>query len=72
MTAAIARGVARGEFRAVDPQHVARLCVAPVLLAAIWRTTFAQFDTTPFDDRRFLETHLDILLRGLAADGDTV
>ncbi len=28
----IERGIARGEFRKVDPQHAARLCVAPILL----------------------------------------
>ena len=40
----VARGMARGEFRDVPPEHVARLCIAPVLLTAFWRTTFAQFD----------------------------
>lgn len=70
MSAVIARGIERGEFRNVDPQHAARLCIAPVLLAAVWRTTFAQFDVTPYDYQGFLETHLDVLLRGLAANGD--
>jgi AcrR family transcriptional regulator len=63
----IERGIARGEFRKVDPQHLARLCVAPLLLSIFWRTTFAQFDETPFDYPKFNETHLDILLRGLSA-----
>ncbi|MBS0277168.1 MAG: TetR/AcrR family transcriptional regulator [Proteobacteria bacterium] len=70
MSAVIARGIERGEFRKVDPQHAARLCVAPVLLAAVWRTTFAQFDAAPYDYSGFLQTHLDVLLRGLAPDGD--
>jgi AcrR family transcriptional regulator len=63
----IERGIARREFRKVDPQDAARLCVAPVLLSIFWRTTFAQFDSTPFDYQKFIDTHLDILLRGLGA-----
>jgi hypothetical protein len=70
MSAVIARGIERGEFRKVDPQHAARLCVAPVLLAAVWRTTFAQFDVAPYDYSGFLQTHLDVLLRGLSPVGD--
>jgi hypothetical protein len=69
LSAVIARGIARGEFRKIDPQHAARLCIAPVLLAAVWRTTFAQFDAAPYDYRGFLDTHLDVLLRGLSPDG---
>jgi len=69
MSTVITRGIARGEFREVDPQHAARLCIAPILLAAVWRTTFAQFDTQPYDYQGFLDTHLDTLLRGFAPDG---
>ena len=69
ITAVIARGVAQGEFRPIAPQFAARLLIAPVLMIAVWRTTFAQFDAEPFDNEGFLETHLDTLLRGLAPDG---
>jgi AcrR family transcriptional regulator len=69
MAGVIARGIARGEFRKMDPQHAARLCIAPILLAAVWRTTFAQFDAAPYDYHGLLETHLDVLLRGFSADG---
>jgi len=58
---AVARGVTRGEFRAVEPQHAARLCIAPLLLAAIWRSTF--------DLEGLIETHIDVLLKGLSVDG---
>jgi len=68
MSAVIARGVARGEFRPVTPAHVARICMAPLLLAAFWRTTFAQFDAEPYDYQGLIETHIDLLLRGLAPD----
>jgi len=69
MSAVIARGVERGEFRALVPVHAARLCIAPLLLAAIWRTTFAQFDTEPYDYQGLIETHIETLLRGFAAEG---
>lgn len=63
----IAKGIAQGEFRELAPQHVARLCVAPLLLAAIWRTTFADQDDTPYDVAGLIETHIDVLLIGLSA-----
>ena len=70
MQSVIARGIARGEFRAVASEHAARLCIAPLLLAAFWRTTFARFDATPYDTGGLVETHIDVLLRGLAAEGE--
>ena len=73
MSGVLAKGVARGEIRelppGVPPEYVARLCVAPIIMSVIWRSVFAQFDTAPFDYKKFLELHLDILLRGLAPQG---
>ena len=63
------RGVARGEFRALPTEHMARICIAPILLAAIWRTSFARFDSEPYDIEGLIETHIGVLLRGLAIDG---
>ena len=69
-TAVIERGVARGEFRALPAAHVARICVMPLLLIAIWRTTFAKVDAAPYDFEGYVNTHVDLMLRGLAADGE--
>ena len=66
----IAHGIARREFRDIAPEHAARLCIAPILLAAVWRTTFAKIDTTPYDLEGLIETHIDVLHRGLAAEGE--
>jgi AcrR family transcriptional regulator len=63
----IRRGTERGEFRAIAPEHAARLCVAPILVIAIWRTTFAQFDAQPYDYEGLIEAHLQVLLQGLEA-----
>jgi AcrR family transcriptional regulator len=68
MSGVIARGMELGEFRKVAPEHVARICIAPILLAAFWRTTFAQFDSEPYDYQGLIETHIDTLLRGLSPD----
>jgi AcrR family transcriptional regulator len=65
----IERGIAQGEFRPLPPHHVARLCVAPVLLSAIWRVTFAHLDAEPYDYQGLIDTHLDVLFRGLAPEG---
>ena len=60
-------GVEQGEFRNIAIPHAARLCVAPLLVAAFWRTTFGQFDTQPYDYAGLIETHIETLLKGLAA-----
>jgi AcrR family transcriptional regulator len=65
----IAKGVARGELRDLPPDYVARLCVAPVVMSIIWRTVIAPTDVVPFDYRKFLDLHLDVLLKGLAPEG---
>ena len=66
--AEVERGIARGEFRPVDPGHGARLLVAPVLLAAIWKSTFEAHAGAALDAPAFLAAALDVLLRGLRAD----
>jgi hypothetical protein len=65
LTGAIRHGIEQGEFRDVPVEHAARLCVAPVLLGAIWRATFAQFDAEPYDYKGLIDTHLDVLFCGL-------
>jgi len=67
MTGIIRRGIDRGEFRKVEPQHAARLCIAPLLIIMLWRTTFARFDDQPYDYQGLIETHLQTLLKGLEA-----
>lgn len=66
MSGLIERGIAQGEFRKVPVEHAVRLCIAPVLLGAIWRVTFARFDEAPYDYQGLIDTHLDVLFRGLA------
>jgi AcrR family transcriptional regulator len=63
----IERGIAAGEIRPVDPADTARLMIAPLLMAVIWGTTFVK-EGESFDLNVFIDRHLDIYLRGLAAE----
>jgi AcrR family transcriptional regulator len=72
LTGLIQRGIDRGEFRAdLPPPHIARLCIAPALLSAIWRVTFSHLDPEPYDFKGLIAAHLDVLFRGLAPEGIT-
>ena len=66
----VERGIAEGEFRRLPAAHIARLCVAPILLGAVWRVTFSHLDSEPYDYRGLIDTHLDVLFRGLGVGGD--
>lgn len=61
----VAKGIARGEFRDMPLGHAVRLAIAPLLLMAIWRTTFAAFDAEPYDYEGLIECHIETLLHGL-------
>jgi AcrR family transcriptional regulator len=63
------RGIESGEFRAVDVGHSARTVIAPVLLAAIWKTTFEAHVGARLDAEAFLGVAVDVVLSGLRADG---
>lgn len=62
-------GIERGEFRQCDSKYVARLFLAPMVFAAIWERSLAQYDES-YDVKQYLDTHLDIFLRGLQKDKD--
>lgn len=63
------RGVERGELRPLDPDQTARLFMAPVLMAAVWQTTFAPVEEEQerFDPAVFLRHHADLFLRAIRA-----
>src|SRR5436190_8381725 len=66
LTGVMVRGMESGEFRRMNPDFAARLCVAPMLFVALWRTTFAQFDSEPFDYQGFVAAHVETLMKGLS------
>jgi AcrR family transcriptional regulator len=59
-------GMARGEFRRMDPTVAVRLSIAPMLVAALWKHSFSTcVGDTPFNTRQYFEAHLDLFLNGL-------
>ena len=65
--AIIARGVASGEFRAVDPHLAARSVAGALLLGALWKTVFEPVGAEPVEMEALAVSHLDIVLNGLLA-----
>ena len=63
------RGIARGEFRAVDVDHTVFCVIAPMLIAALWKSSLEAYDDASLDAEALARAHLDLLLRGLEIDG---
>jgi AcrR family transcriptional regulator len=64
----IRRGVDTGVFRNVDPHLAVRNIVGPALVQMLLTTAFARADDE-VPAERFIESHLDILMHGLARAG---
>ncbi|WP_424814194.1 TetR/AcrR family transcriptional regulator [Roseococcus sp. YIM B11640] len=66
------RGMDGGELRALDPELTARLFVAPMILSALWQTSFAPIEEAPVPPASLIALHLDLFLGAIAApDGPT-
>lgn len=68
VTELIRQGIAAGEFRMVHPELAARLLLDPLIMHAIWRHSLGRYEPIAVDSQAFLESHLDIFLRGIAAE----
>ncbi|HEY4344661.1 MAG TPA: TetR/AcrR family transcriptional regulator [Parvibaculum sp.] len=62
----IERGVASGEFRQCDPMPTAQSVIFPLLMHALATEAFGPMPE--FAPEKFLPSHLDFVLRGLAAE----
>jgi len=62
------RGVASGEFRALDVTYALRSVVFAVMFAAVWKHSIACHEAETFDFERFINTHIDVVLRGILAE----
>ena len=67
-TRAIQRGIDAGEFRSIDLEHAPHIAAAPVLMLMLWRNSFDLCGIQKMDPEAYLETHTDLLVRGLLAD----
>ncbi len=63
----VERGVARGEFRPMPVHEVALALIAPLIFMAVHNHSFGACSVhgADMDPERQLETHLDLVLRGL-------
>lgn len=68
VAAAVQRGIDSGEFRAVNVDYVMRLVIAPLWLLSVWRFSFDYCDSQQLDPLAYLDSHLDLILRGLKED----
>jgi len=65
-------GIESGEFRQHDTVAVARVAMAPLIIASLWKNSFRSQDVG-IDIERYFANALDLLLHGIArgqAEGD--
>jgi len=65
MEGMIARGIAQGEFRKVDPGLTVRTMIGAMLLGGLWRTVFEPIGAEPLDVRALARHHADLMLHAL-------
>jgi AcrR family transcriptional regulator len=65
LTGILHRGVERGEFRTLDIHSAIPTFVAPFLMLVLWKHSLGQHTDIAMDPKAVMETHMDILLRGL-------
>ncbi len=68
LTALLRRGIASGEFRAVNVEHTVYCMIAPLVISALWKHSLGPYDTKPLDAAALVRCHLDLILRGLAPE----
>jgi AcrR family transcriptional regulator len=66
IAAIVKRGIARGEFRAVDPDYAAQMIAAPMVFIIMWCRSLEQHATRKIEPLRYLETHFEMLRHALA------
>ena len=72
LASALERGIKGGEFRPVDVKVAVRLAIAPLLHAANWRHSFALCTRDGLDVPKYLDSHIDIFLRGIGKHPDRI
>jgi len=60
-------GVNRGEFRESGLDEFPQILIAPALMSMIWKTLFQRH--MPIDTDRFLDTHIELVLRAIKVEG---
>ena len=63
----IERGVARGEFRLLDPETAIYIVIAPVLMRMIWQHSLDCCAAAGITNEAYFDEYFEIMLRGLRA-----
>ena len=64
----LVRGIARGDFRAVDPDVMTPVLVAPVMMLMMWTQSFMPAcEMPPIDPQAYMDLFITTTLAGLAA-----
>lgn len=66
MTSVLERGIKQGEFRPVNLAVAAKLAMSPLMHAVVARRAFASCMPEGFDVGKYLDTHIDLYLHGIA------
>ena len=66
----VARGIAAGEFRTVDVEAAVQSLVLPMVMMCVHKHSLGACGPAEswIDPRRFVEQHVDLIVRGLAPD----
>jgi AcrR family transcriptional regulator len=67
MRRTLQRGIASGEFRAVDVETAIDVILAPVIMMLVWRFSLGACCGTAHDPQAYLRSHFDLTLSGLLA-----
>jgi AcrR family transcriptional regulator len=62
---ALRRGIASGEFRAMDVETTVDVVIAPILMLLIWRYSMSCCQNDESDPQMYLRIHMDLLRKGL-------
>ena len=61
------RGIARGEFRAIDTAQAKNVIAAPIIMLTLWKHSFHICQAEPISAEAYLDCFIDLLLHGLLA-----
>lgn len=62
----ISRGVAAGEFKAIDVSLATQAVIAPLLMIKIWKQSFTHCDMQHVNLQTYARFHYDLMMCGLA------
>jgi AcrR family transcriptional regulator len=69
LSCAMKRGIESGEFREINLDYAARICCAPLVMLLLWRHSFGPCAAEDIDPDVYVETHIDMLIHSLRANG---